>query len=120
MDQPNNSQEAIIKEIEKFKKRLFWSNIVEIQAGIIVIIVFSVFAFKFRNGIIFLPIGSLLIAAGVVFVILYIIKNRMRKGIMPSKEDKIEYLSNDLEELKDKVDKMERLLKKKLDSAEPE
>ena len=91
MNELKNDLEAMILETEKFKKTLFRSNWIEISAGILVIIAFLIFAYKFRSLTIFLPIGSVLTVAGAVYIIIYILKNRMRKGNIPSKEDKLQY-----------------------------
>lgn len=91
MEEPNN-QELIIEDTEKFKKALKMSNTVEIVAGIFVLMTFLPMAYFFRDKPISLPIGCLLSACGALFIILFILRKRVRKGEIPAKEDLLNYL----------------------------
>jgi len=91
MNEPNNEETLMFQDTEKFKKTLFISNMVEISAGILLIIIFLYYTYLFRNKPILLPIGSVLAAAGGLYIILYIIRNSIRKGETPSKEEPLDY-----------------------------
>jgi len=81
----------MFKDIDKFDNRLSMSNALEISAGIFVIIVFLFYAYLFKSKPVLLPLGSVLIAGGGLYIIVYILRNRMRKGEIPSKDEKLEY-----------------------------
>jgi len=91
MNESNNDEAAMFQDTEEFKKSLSKSNTREISAGIFVIIIFLFYAYLFKDAPILLPIGSVLVATGVLFIILYIIRNRMRKDETPSKEETLDY-----------------------------
>lgn len=92
MDHPNIDQEAAIRETVKFKRTLLISNILEISAGIVVIVWVLIRVYnRFNNMSIFFLAGSVLIATAAVYIILYVIKNRIIKGNIPSKDDGLLY-----------------------------
>ena len=91
MDKTTNNEVAMFEDTDKFKKSLSKSNLIEISAGIFVIIIFIIYAYLFRDKPILISIGSLLIAAGGLCIILFIIRNRIIKGEIPSREDQVDY-----------------------------
>jgi len=91
MNESTNDEEAMFQDTYKFRKTLSKSNIVEISAGIFVIIVFLLYAYLFKDKPVLLPIGSVLTAGGGLYIILYIIRNSMRKGEIPPKDEKLDY-----------------------------
>ena len=91
MKELNNDEAAMFKDIDKFNKRLSMSNALEISAAIFVIVVFLFYAFIFESEPVLLPLGSVLIAGGSLFIIIYILRNGMRKGKSPSEDDKLDY-----------------------------
>ncbi len=91
MDGLINDEAAMFQETDEFKKSLSKSNTREISAGIFLIIFFLFYAYLFKDAPILLPIGSILIATGTLYIILYIIRNRMRKDEPPSREETLDY-----------------------------
>ena len=91
MKELNNDEAAMFKDIDKFDNRLSMGNALEISAGIFVIIVFLIYAFIFESEPVLLPLGSVFIAGGSLFIIIYILRNGMRKGKSPSEDDKLDY-----------------------------
>ena len=94
---PSNDHQLIFEEIEKFRKGLSTLATTEIVSEIFAIVVILPGAYLFRNETILLPIGFLLTVLAAVYQLLYIVKNRIRKGTIPSKEDKLPYLKYWLE-----------------------
>ena len=67
MDQSNNDQQAMIQEIEKFRKHLYWMNLIELIADIMVIPAFLWGAYLLRDGPPSLPIGFILVVPGAIY-----------------------------------------------------
>ena len=91
MNELTNDEAAMFQDTDKFKKSLSKSNIVEISAGIFVILAFLWGVYLFKDAPILLPLGCGLIAAGGLYITVYIVKNRMRKGHIPAKEKALHY-----------------------------
>lgn len=90
MKELNNDEAAMCKDIDKFDNRLSMSNALEISAGVFVMIVFLIYAYIFESKPVLLPLGSVLIAGGSLFIIVYILRNAVRKGKSPSEDDKLD------------------------------
>jgi hypothetical protein len=91
MEALTNDEVAMFADIDKFKKSLSKSNIVEVSAGIFLIIGFLFYAYIFRNQPILISVGSVFSATGGVCVVLYIFRSRIRKGETPPKEETLDY-----------------------------
>lgn len=86
-----NNSNAQPQHTEKFAKALSVSNTVEIVAGIFVITTFSGLAYLFRDKPVLLPVGCLLFACGGLFIVLFILAKRVRRGEVPPQDDLLAY-----------------------------
>ena len=93
MDQPNNDQEAIIQKIEKFKKHLDRTNMTELIADITLIAGALFGAYFLKDATPSLPIGYILLVLGAIYQFWFIFKYKLRRGTIPPKEDRLQYLS---------------------------